>query len=99
MISSVVMRDHPRVCGEKLAQPRHTPPGRGSPPRVRGEVDGRELFQIAQGITPACAGRSRRLESWIYHRKDHPRVCGEKWIFPENPVENSGSPPRVRGED
>ena len=53
-------RDHPRVCGEKPA-PRHRRGRRsGSPPRVRGEEHGKAFDEQEAGITPACAGRSRR---------------------------------------
>ena len=52
------MRDHPRLCGEKLTAPETKKGGTGSPPPMRGKVSG-ELLDINQyGITPAYAGKS-----------------------------------------
>ena len=59
------IRDHPRVCGEKLRAVSSCISRAGSPPRVRGEELGEIAVAINQRITPACAGRSRpqRLSS------------------------------------
>ena len=51
------MEDHPRVCGEKPRWSTASPRGRGSPPRVRGEVAKALRVQPEWRITPACAGR------------------------------------------
>ena len=69
--------DHPRVCGENQTPSTFTPALIGSPPRVRGK-----LFRVAallnsKGITPACAGKTRRKSGRRTARRDHPRVCGE----------------------
>ena len=50
-------KDHPRVCGEKLANLAANKPMKGSPPRVRGKenIPNRSFYSI--GITPACAGK------------------------------------------
>ena len=49
-----------------------------SPPRMRGKgnllLDG----NIPLGITPACAGKRLLPLPVCLHRRDHPRVCGEK---------------------
>ena len=72
-------RDHPRVCGEK----RDLRGGlffiRGSPPRVRGKGFPVLVVETAVGITPACAGKSRAGYRCRPRRRDHPRVCGEKF--------------------
>ena len=53
-------RDHPRVCGEKARMPSLPPSRTGSPPRVRGK-GGRGPKQVSRaGITPACAGKSKK---------------------------------------
>ena len=70
--------DHPRVCGEKC------PPGKfffmtvGSPPRVRGKVEGLFLAFFCWRITPAYAGKRPFSAASLMKRRDHPRVCGEK---------------------
>ena len=54
------VRDHPRVCGEKVGSLQLFCNSPGSPPRVRGKgaLDNRHLQ--GPGITPACAGKSQR---------------------------------------
>ena len=95
---SVQTGDHPRVCGEKQACPWYTGHGRGSPPRVRGEVFDFAFRVVVCGITPACAGRSRRPHIGRAGAQDHPRVCGEKPCCSRIFSTRQGSPPRVRGE-
>ena len=70
--------DHPRVCGEKLSGSDSTKILLGSPPRVRGKVLFTSLSRFVQGITPACAGKSRPCKGLCRDGQDHPRVCGEK---------------------
>ena len=48
-------------------------------------------------ITPACAGNSRMVQGILQSTKDHPRVCGEQFIYAREVVGDQGSPPRVRG--
>ena len=50
-------RDHPRVCGEKLAWAALRASAAGSPPRVRGKGLRSRLHMVCTGITPACAGK------------------------------------------
>ena len=71
--------DHPRVCGEKWPPSKAHRLGGGSPPRVRGKDRRAERTGRIPGITPAYAGKSwsRRAES--RKKRDHPRVCGEKF--------------------
>ena len=90
-------RDHPRVCGEKGRTGALDVVQRGSPPRMRGKV--RELlfsFHCAR-ITPAYAGKSA-ANTWITNKiKDHPRVCGEKYLLVSQSVKPRDHP-RVCGE-
>ena len=78
VISSIFVRDHPRLRGEKSPPDTALVQPRGSPPPTRGKVDVFENNYTALRITPAYAGKrpcpqrpSRR--SW-----DHPRLRGEK---------------------
>ena len=92
-------RDHPRLCGEKPANPRLTSLMLGSPPPMRGkgtvEKDGEPWF----GITPAYAGK--RSTPPLAHRakQDHPRLCGEKWYRCFFCWFIWGSPPPMRGKE
>ena len=71
--------DHPRVCGEKLVVILFLFFVIGSPPRVRGKAGIGMLRRDAIRITPACAGKSNTVLINIRPRRDHPRVCGEKF--------------------
>ena len=91
-------RDHPRACGEKHTGENWNGRHRGSPPRLRGEVDHVLKALDEHRITPAPAGRSRILQRVRVRARDHPRACGEKrrngWLAGVG----KGSPPRLRGE-
>ena len=54
----VVIRDHPRVCGEKFNCNPGSPQHWGSPPRMRGKARLPDHVGKGGGITPACAGKS-----------------------------------------
>ena len=53
----------------------------GSPPPMRGKVNGIALACVIAGITPAYAGKSEIVFAENNSRKDHPRLCGEKAIY------------------
>ena len=91
--------DHPRVCGEKVPKLMRSSSSIGSPPRVRGKVYPDMAINVADGITPACAGKRGRWEILIRQVVDHPRVCGEKIALFPAVGKHIGSPPRVRGKD
>ena len=94
----IVLGDHPRVCGEKVAHPLyHTRKG-GSPPRMRGKAEPEAAPRPALRITPAYAGKSRRVFYTKTCIRDHPRVCGEKEIAFKTTGYHIGSPPRMRGK-
>ena len=90
-------KDHPRVCGEQVIHSLLPASSWGSPPRVRGTVRQWTLSAWAWRITPACAGNSLHGKSGRKGKPDHPRVCGEQWIFIDRCCPQWGSPPRVRG--
>ena len=94
----IASQDHPRVCGEKRFLNRGESIQGGSPPRVRGKGVITICCVIHYGITPACAGKSKRLASCAQSAEDHPRVCGEKEAGALSEVYETGSPPRVRGK-
>ena len=92
------VRDHPRVCGEKVRTDWQCIDIQGSPPRVRGKVDSCAQLWPLHRITPACAGKSRLLLFLHAEPEDHPRVCGEKKKMNMRKDRRMGSPPRVRGK-
>ena len=60
VVRFLVVRDHPRVCGEKQRTLAVQNEPQGSPPRVRGKVRVVVVLRHHFGITPACAGKSQR---------------------------------------
>ena len=92
------IEDHPRVCGEKHDTFPTLNLDPGSPPRVRGKVAYLLEDNSRDGITPACAGKSRRIVPAVRVGEDHPRVCGEKRYGQNSKRAKEGSPPRVRGK-
>ena len=65
---------------------------------MRGKV--RQFFQRyrLRRITPAYAGKSPTGFCGNTGRRDHPRVCGEKFLLSRNRYLSGGSPPRMRGK-
>ena len=70
----------------------------GSPPRMRGKDTISIPSVTGDGITPACAGKSRHQFLTANRLWDHPRVCGEKLVPLARTTCRPGSPPRVRGK-
>ena len=97
-VVEVPVRDHPRVCGEKMVSMIPHRRSRGSPPRMRGKVICGHHLAHNPGITPAYAGKSSAHNAASVIRKDHPRVCGEKSTTSEDAGSLPGSPPRMRGK-
>ena len=56
-----MIRDHPRVCGEKSAMLSCRFAPQGSPPRVRGKGHCFLHLDFQKGITPARAGKSLHI--------------------------------------
>ena len=80
-------QDHPRVCGENGFLKKITNETEGSPPRVRGKLRAFWMGVLVCGITPACAGKTKREAARGERIQDHPRVCGENLLpQPENSV-------------
>ena len=84
-----LIRDHPRMCGEKHALACRSHLYQGSPPHVRGKDMRRTVNELQAGITPACAGkRLKRSRSTVPHAAIvplFPSVCNK-------PAGSDGSP-------
>ena len=87
------------MCGEKHQCGIFQTLQMGSPPHVRGKETQRERNGACFRITPACAGKSFAQISGGFFYKDHPRMCGEKWISTKGSTMMRGSPPHVRGKE
>ena len=93
-----VLRDHPRLCGEKDADDISNYYLKGSPPPMRGKVIFLFLQLYEFGITPAYAGKSLRRAIQEEADRDHPRLCGEKPPKLTQQDFVKGSPPPMRGK-
>ena len=70
----------------------------GSPPRMRGKLLQDAMTKCQFRITPADAGKTKRLSPHPAWRQDHPRGCGENIITGSSTSISPGSPPRMRGK-
>ena len=93
-----IRRDHPRACGEKISTRTKAARGLGSPPRMRGKAPFCIRIFCMVGITPAHAGKSIYGVSDVERQRDHPRACGEKFVYCDTDSVKMGSPPRMRGK-
>ena len=50
-------------------------------------------------ITPAYAGKSWGFFRRKFARRDHPRLCGEKFLICRHLIRDIGSPPPMRGKE
>ena len=86
-----VIKDHPRLCGEKFSHCVTAFGVTGSPPPMRGKdlfpSDPIQKFRI----TPAYAGKSGVLAVTNAVTRDHPRLCGEK----TSGVHSDATSPRI----
>ena len=71
---------------------------RGSSPRVRGKLPGRQRRQGGEGLIPARAGKTADDFSHRTSPPAHPRACGENWRKTLGGRVKGGSSPRVRGK-
>ena len=93
-----IIKDHPRLCGEKIAVADSITSILGSPPPMRGKVTVLVFGSMILRITPAYAGKST-IDGGKHDRsKDHPRLCGEKVCLCHMKKESKGSPPPMRGK-
>ena len=49
-------------------------------------------------ITPAYAGKTKSSSVKLFAHRDHPRRCGENYLFRFYMTPSEGSPPQVRGK-
>ena len=96
--NAIGYKDHPRLCGEKSRSFYVVFWLTGSPPPMRGKVWGQEMQTQTQGITPAYAGKRSILDITFCPKRDHPRLCGEKYLRVLMRFIMLGSPPPMRGK-
>ena len=70
----------------------------GSPPPMRGKDTSGGILISCRRITPAYAGKSLDMLGTGYRNRDHPRLCGEKFLTVDKTPLVLGSPPPMRGK-
>ena len=88
---TVLGTDHPRVCVEKVFKEHSVLLSSGSPPRMRGKESIKDFIENCNRITPAYAGKRLYEPLGCITKRDHPRVCGEKW----SPCGSTARPPGI----
>ena len=96
--SIMVLKDHPRLCGEKCQTKCWKSARIGSPPPMRGKVLDGYKDNPYYRITPAYAGKRRIILVCSFCYRDHPRLCGEKVYRQAVRFLTRGSPPPMRGK-
>ena len=97
LVSMILNRDHPRVCGEHGECLAVFADSLGSSPRMRGTPSHYAGLGHGGGIIPAYAGNTPIDGGEMLNARDHPRVCGEHQGFLDLLNEGRGSSPRMRG--
>ena len=93
-----IIKDHPRLRGEKFSIRTFNLCLMGSPPLTRGKAPRDNLNKTLAGITPAYAGKRFFLRPLLFLEEDHPRLRGEKVAFIVICFVIQGSPPLTRGK-
>ena len=91
------LKDHPRMRGEDGIPRRSIVHPEGSPPHARGRHIPQHIWFTRQGITPACAGKTKEGSHRQRRIGDHPRMRGEDYDSPMHTTSPGGSPPHARG--
>ena len=65
---------------------------------MRGKEIRAALCPLDARITPAYAGKRRKIWTWSILTQDHPRLCGEKDASQRKHLSHLGSPPPMRGK-
>ena len=90
-------QDHPRGCGEHVADAAELTASAGSSPRMRGARFPAYIGQRFQRIIPADAGSTQAVKGSEPGTRDHPRGCGEHSRWARWHSVPKGSSPRMRG--
>ena len=95
---SIVFRDHPHACGDKLYHRIFDLSRGGSSPRVWGQAEFRLRAFCSSRIIPTRVGTSDEELMNELKKRDHPHACGDKGTRRLNRSQSPGSSPRVWGQ-
>ena len=94
-----VRLDHPHACGDKTWTANTIFGIVGSSPRVWGQVYKPTLLSSVKRIIPTRVGTRPFKFSSNSLKMDHPHACGDKFSLSERLRCESGSSPRVWGQE
>ena len=89
--------EHPRVRGDDVRVGAVVVDDRGTPPRARGRRGRRDRRDQQVRNTPACAGTTSAMVSFMSAAPEHPRVRGDDSDVAGGELRDYGTPPRARG--
>ena len=95
---SVLLRAHPRSCGENSMPLIEGRLRWGSSPLMRGKLPHCSSSSPSTGLIPAHAGKTPAPRTRTGHPWAHPRSCGENEIARAEDVNANGSSPLMRGK-
>ena len=88
---------HPRMRGERSPFGPGSPRSPGSSPHARGTHSGSNVFEANYRFIPACAGNATGRLMNGSGVSVHPRMRGERCLFPQHGFLQLGSSPHARG--
>ena len=96
-MAAIVLRDHPRTCGEHHPVCPYSPLVQGSSPHMRGTHPLPVTRCCPLRIIPAHAGNTLSAYEPAKYTRDHPRTCGEHCQGRLVASADVGSSPHMRG--
>ena len=88
--------DHPRLRGKDLSIRFSSLNHSGSPPLTRERPQSAQALASLARITPAYAGKTRKIRRDLRRERDHPRLRGKDISNSTIHKERGGSPPLTR---
>ena len=88
---------HPRMRGERMGEKSINSDMAGSSPHARGTPVSRCADDHQCRFIPACAGNASWSSPCPRRRSVHPRMRGERSVYPNLPARPTGSSPHARG--
>ena len=97
-LTTLSMREHPRVRGENVVDNTKAEKEAGTSPRARGKLMCFSSHFRDRGNIPACAGKTRKTLPGRTTKREHPRVRGENIKAYSRYFWLRGTSPRARGK-
>ena len=96
---TILVSEHPRVCGENPDSTLSTALPNGTSPRMRGKRPSFTFYNFDVRNIPAYAGKTSCTPHPQDEPREHPRVCGENLPCASKALTPISEHPRVCGEN